>query len=396
VRKGDKEKALEFLKKAVEAGFVDFGHIEQDSDLDGIRDTDGYKELMKKKEEYLKAATEKRIKRIKERAGEKYRVVRDEERKLVIISDLKEETLERFLKILRKYGDALHKEFFEHKPDYYILIIIPSSAEEYREKFGGRGGAAGFYNPSTRTLTVNIRTGTGTMTHEFTHALHYADMAGLKQRHPIWIIEGFGSLFEQCTIKEGRPIGLLNWRLPILKKAIEEDRLFPMREFITRSGEAFRKNASIAYAQTRYIFYYLQEKNLLKKFYKRYTETYKEDKTGIKALEDVLGKKVEEFQKEWLEFLKPLEYSRGSGSRPRLGVYLDETDDGLKIDDVVKDSAAEAAGLKKGDVILEVDGKKTKTVSDLRDVLSKKKKGDKVELKIKRGDKELTLTATLK
>jgi len=45
---GDKEKAVEFLKKAVEAGFKDFAHIEKDTDLNAIRNEAGYKELLHK------------------------------------------------------------------------------------------------------------------------------------------------------------------------------------------------------------------------------------------------------------------------------------------------------------------------------------------------------------
>lgn len=41
------EKSLEYLEKSIKAGFTNAGHMEQDTDLDNIRDTDKYKELIK-------------------------------------------------------------------------------------------------------------------------------------------------------------------------------------------------------------------------------------------------------------------------------------------------------------------------------------------------------------
>ena len=45
---GNKEKALECLAKSVENGFTDVNHIEKDPDLEPIRQTDKYKEIINK------------------------------------------------------------------------------------------------------------------------------------------------------------------------------------------------------------------------------------------------------------------------------------------------------------------------------------------------------------
>jgi len=42
---GQKEKAVNFLREAVEAGYGDFKHMESDTDLDNIRATEGYKQI---------------------------------------------------------------------------------------------------------------------------------------------------------------------------------------------------------------------------------------------------------------------------------------------------------------------------------------------------------------
>ncbi len=53
--------------------------------------------------------------------------------------------------------------------------------------------------------------------------------------------------------------------------------------------------------------------------------------------------------------------------------------------DVIKDSAAAAAGLKKGDLIVELDGKPVVRMAQVLHVLGPKYEGDKISLKFKRG-----------
>ncbi len=78
-----------------------------------------------------------------------------------------------------------------------------------------------------------------------------------------------------------------------------------------------------------------------------------------------------------------------------LGIGLEEGDGGVKITLVSPDLAADKAGVKVNDVILSVNGTRTPEPEALQSVVQKLKPGDKVVLKIKRGDKELELTATL-
>lgn len=43
-----KEKAIEYLGRSIEAGYTNYRHIESDSDLDNIREEEGYKKLLRK------------------------------------------------------------------------------------------------------------------------------------------------------------------------------------------------------------------------------------------------------------------------------------------------------------------------------------------------------------
>jgi Do/DeqQ family serine protease len=72
------------------------------------------------------------------------------------------------------------------------------------------------------------------------------------------------------------------------------------------------------------------------------------------------------------------------------------TMEGVRIDKVVEDGAADDAGLEKEDVIIAVDGQKVKTMGDLQGILAQKSPGEKVTVKYMRNKKEKTTTLTLK
>ncbi len=70
-------------------------------------------------------------------------------------------------------------------------------------------------------------------------------------------------------------------------------------------------------------------------------------------------------------------------------------DHGLLIADVVRGGPAEQAGLQGGDVIVQVNNQDVVDTSSLGDVLVNKNPGDKVSVKIYRGNQQLTMTVTL-
>lgn len=128
-------------------------------------------------------------------------------------------------------------------------------------------------------------------------------------------------------------------------------------------------------------------------------------------------------QAENISFAIPIDYvadlldrlnETGSIDRPLLGVRyqmvnevliqdLDlSVDYGALIDSgdrnevsIVKDSPADKAGLRRGDIILEIDGEKLDEDNQLFDVIQSKRKGDTVTLKVLRDDKEVELKAEL-
>jgi serine protease Do len=78
-----------------------------------------------------------------------------------------------------------------------------------------------------------------------------------------------------------------------------------------------------------------------------------------------------------------------------LGIGMEKTDEGIRINDITKESAAEKAGLKEGDVIVRLDGKKMETQMDVTNTISSHKPGDAIDIVYKRDGKEKTVKATL-
>ena len=72
----------------------------------------------------------------------------------------------------------------------------------------------------------------------------------------------------------------------------------------------------------------------------------------------------------------------------RNGIYLDNSiKEGIVITRVEKNSSAEKAGLKKGDVLVEIDGEKIKSTAHFKYLLYKHKIGDVVTVKYNRSNK---------
>jgi serine protease Do len=82
-------------------------------------------------------------------------------------------------------------------------------------------------------------------------------------------------------------------------------------------------------------------------------------------------------------------------NRAFLGVVTEGNDKGAEIQSVTEESAAEKAGLKKGDVITNIDGKKIDDMDDVTDAIHAHKPGDKVSITFLRDGKEQKVTAEL-
>lgn len=78
----------------------------------------------------------------------------------------------------------------------------------------------------------------------------------------------------------------------------------------------------------------------------------------------------------------------GSGPKTFLGVITEKTTDGVKINEVMKGSSAEKAGLQNGDVITKINDKNISNPDNLLDVVRSYKPNDEVKVYYKRNDKK--------
>ena len=142
--------------------------------------------------------------------------------------------------------------------------------------------------------------------HEIVHPFVAADFPNC----PAWLNEGLGSLYEQCGERDGRITGFTNWRLRGLQKAIAEKRVPPFKTLCgTTKGEFYNEDKGTNYAQARYLCYYLQEQDLLVKYYRALHKDAARDPGGYATLVDVLGEEdMVAFQKRWEEWVMKLKF----------------------------------------------------------------------------------------
>ncbi len=90
--------------------------------------------------------------------------------------------------------------------------------------------------------------------------------------------------------------------------------------------------------------------------------------------------------------------ARGPGRRVSLGTMPDFSFEGpgVRVQQVMEESAAAAAGIKAGDIIVAIDGVATGSLRAYSDELKKHAPGDSIRLDLRRGDESLDLRATLK
>ena len=103
---------------------------------------------------------------------------------------------------------------------------------------------------------------------------------------------------------------------------------------------------------------YLYSKGLLRKWYDAYVAGYKDDPTGGKALEATLGKNLGDIEKDFVAYVTALKPVPTQPTKGYLGMATSAAPDGLKITSVVPGSGIFDAGIKVGDVVTRVDGKR--------------------------------------
>lgn len=191
---------------------------------------------------------------------------------------------------VRTYSQALERDFFATAPpDIYTIWLFGSADSYYRHAeaiWGERPSTPyGYASDDHKALVMNIATGGGTLVHEIVHPYVYADFPDC----PPWLNEGLASLFEHVSIEDGHIHGHTNWRLDGLQRAIDLDAVPSFRWLMERSFDQFyREDPGTNYAQSRYLCLYLQEKGLIREYYRKAKENHAGDPTGYVTLTQLL------------------------------------------------------------------------------------------------------------
>lgn len=207
--------------------------------------------------------------------------------------------------------DKLKAAYFSKDPAEILDIWLFKDKESYEEHcqsiFHSKPDTPfGYFSSTDRALIMNISTGGGTLVHEIVHPFIAANFP----QCPAWFNEGLGSLYEQSGEEDGEIHGYTNWRLPGLQEAIRKKRTVPFKTLCgTTTNEFYSSDRGSNYSQARYLCYYLQQKGLLRQFYREFVKNHSQDPGGYETLKAVLQRDdVDEFQKDWEAWVLKLRF----------------------------------------------------------------------------------------
>jgi len=234
------------------------------------------------------------------------------EEPFVVVGNDSPDVLAKRAQTVRWAADHLEKDFFQKRPSRILDVYLFNDETSYDRGVAILTGSApttpyGFYSSTHAGLFMNIATGGGTLVHEIVHPYVEADLLDA----PAWLNEGLGSLFEQSAEREGHIIGLTNWRLAGLQRAIKRDQVPTFAALAAMSDRVFYdQDRGTNYAQARYLFHYMQERGQLVPFYKAYRAAQKADPSGYATLQKVLGEKdMADFKLRWQEYVLGLRFN---------------------------------------------------------------------------------------
>lgn len=395
----DNDAAAAALLRAFKAGFRDIQHMRSDPDLRPLRDDPVYRRILEEADRRAAEMSRDAVTRWRDaHPGDDYRYETDDEHHLQFATALDDDSREAMKRMLLQEADQIIKTLVDLPPSYFVLIAIPTpgDADKY---FKGNDAIGGIYEHGPRQL-VSRDIG-GSLRHEFFHLMHYGHMERLGQPHPLWIQEGLACLYEDYEVSaDGGFRFTPNDRQLVAKARAKSGMLVKWKALFAMSAADFMDKAQQMYPQARSIFEFVADKGLLPAWYKAYVAHFEEDRTGTKAFEIAFGKPVDEVERDWRKWLieQPAIDLQINDGDAALGVRSREnlSNDGVLVTDVIPNSAAFRGRIRKGDVIVSIDGRSTRSLLDLRRIIAARKVGDEVEVKARRAGEYYTVKVTLR
>lgn len=288
--------------------------------------------------------------------GNAYRYEADDEHRLVFATCIDEASHAEMRRMLVAQAEQQAAFLFDALPDSEIFVAV-ATPKDIRRMFADSPTTAGMYeHPKRRIVTADIGT---PLRHEWTHAMHFGHMERLGQPHAMWVQEGLAALYESYeTLPDGGVRFLPTQRHNEARKVASSRRALSLAQLCSMSPDDFMGRSQATYPVARGVFEFMADRGKLRAWYRRYVETFAKDRTGRMAIEDAFGCTLDEFEKEWRAWTlaRPaVDVTVGAGDRS-IGVDVRAATDGVEVTDVERGSAAHQAGLRRGDVIVAIDG----------------------------------------
>lgn len=398
-RLNDADAAAAALLRAFKNGFDNLEHMRQDPDLANLRAHPIYKTILEQADRAAVQHTRNAQSHWRATYGDKdYRYETDDSRRIHYATALDETSHTEMSEMLARQADHLRQMLFGEFPNYHVLIAVPTPADADKF-FNNDDSVGGIYQHNLRRLVA--RDIGASLRHEFFHALHFGHMEKLGQPHPLWIQEGLASLYEDYELNETGLIRFLpNERQLIAQARARAGRLHKWNDLFAMSATEFMAKAPQLYPTVRAIFEYVADHDKLQEWYRAYTDNFREDRTGAKAFELTFGKTIPEIEKDWRRWViaRPTVNLRLRADSAALGIRSDDrsTNDGVMITEILRGSGAAHAGLKRGDIIVAVDGRSTRSLMELRRIIASCNVGDEVEVRVRRRGEYITATVILR
>ncbi|MCZ6612509.1 MAG: PDZ domain-containing protein [Planctomycetota bacterium] len=395
---GDRDRAASFLLRAVKAGMNDLGQIVRDPDLAAIRDHPTYLAVVEALDRTANRRANTTLDQWRNTYGKGlYRYERDTQRRIAYATALDPRSQQEMRQMLERQADHLLETLFERSPESFLLVAVPTP-QDAKDLFAG-DHIGGIYDHDKRLLIA--RDIGGSLRHEFVHALHYAHMDQMGQRHPLWIQEGLAALYEDYILhKDGSIKFSPNQRHNIVKQRARDGKLMKWKDLFIISEDRFMARATQLYPQVRSIFEFLADRGKIGCWYRALVEHFQDDSSGAKAFEECFDMAVTDVERAWRLWLtaRPTVDTTIARGDAVLGIWStpNSSNDGVLIEHLRPRSAARRAQLRVGDVIVSADGRATRSLKELQAVIASKRVGDTLAIRARRDGSYFTVVVSLR
>lgn len=395
---GDANGAVNELSAAITLGFTDLRQIKRDPDLENLRETTFYSQLVSSWPDLIQARRESDVASMKGLIRRGLETRTDEHIKFELLSAHDQIATDQALDELGVLADWANGTLFTDTGSLvdqpWITVVLPDRAGfgKWAIKVFGPGvrgnisSVGGAYEHQKRRLVAQDLG--ATLRHEFIHVLHWRDMNRLGQVHAPWIQEGLASLVEDYDQVSNKVVPVVSWRTNIVKRMHQAHRLPKIAELASTQMQSFTSNRPLAkYAQARGVMLYLLDQHQLTEFYANYVSQYNQDSTGILSLETTLKREITEIENDYREWIDGLDMVAETGAdlSATLGIDIETgTGDGVVVKKL-PGNARTRTGLRMGSVITAIDGRPTRDLLEFIRVLGQYSPGQTITIDHRRG-----------